>query len=376
MSLLRITRACLGLLGAAGVALLGAVPAGAFTLRLAVPDGQPMTFGSACSGVGCLAGGDLPRTTDNRGEIALDAAPGATIEYRRDAITLAKAPAGTASGVLVAAGDGATAVLPRMLLPGAPDVDAVESDLVARLNAARSAEGLPLAQINPRLAAAADLQATWLAQDAIAYDDPAAFHVGPFDSTIGFRLAEVSFPDAGGGGEVVAAGMSPAEAVSNWLASPGHRQAILASGRLLIGVGRAAGFLVVDTHDPCTGCAEAGTGVDAASGASPPPSPVAKTAGSSSTLPSCGREQLRVRRLRSAAAGVLRLRVQAACLRAGYSYALVVREGPARRVLARRRIPGAGTISMRVRPSTEARIVRVSLKRGRRPILRQSLPIR
>ena len=372
-----ILRAGLAALSAAIAVLLGAGPAAAFTLRLAFPDGRPMTFGSACATAGCLERDEGVEFTDARGEIALEAAPGTVIEYRRDGVALAPLAPKLAAGTVLAAGDRATVVLPRMLTPAAPAIDAEESDLVARLNVERAAAGLPLAHINARLAAAADLQAAWLVQSAVAYDDPARFHLGAFGATIGFRLGEASFPDASGGGEIVAGGMTPAEAVDGWMASPSHRDAVLAPGRMLLGPARAGGFVVVTAHDPCTGCEEAGPGISAATGlAAAVPAPVATASGAAGELPPCGREQLRIRRLKYLEPDVLRLRVQATCLRPGASYGLVIREGRAGRVLAKRRIRSAGTVALRLRPAPDAREVRIRLKRDRRPIRAQSLALR
>lgn len=380
MSRSRILRAGLAVLAAAVLSLLAAAAAPAFTLRLAFEDGRPMTFGSACAGAGCLSRDDGVEPTDARGEIRLDAAPGATVEYRRDGVALVPLASGLAAGSVVVGGDRATVVLPRILTPSAPGVDAAESDLVARLNDERAAAGLPLAQINSRLAAAADFHAAWLVQSAVPYDAVARFHVGPFGSTIGFRLGEASFPDGSGGGEIVAGGMTPPAAVAGWMGSAPHREAVLAPGRLLVGPASVGGFVVVATHDPCTGCEEAGPGVGvglAGAAAPAPPVAAATTSGSGAgVVPACGREQLRIRRLKALKAGVLRVRVQAACLRPGAAYALVVREGRAGRILAKRRLPAGGTIVLRLRPAQRAQALRVRLKRDRRSIRAQSLKLR
>lgn len=365
-----IVRAGLAVLAAVFLSLLAAGPAAAvFTLKLAFPDGLPMTFGSACASAGCLQRDAGVEPTDARGEVVLDAAPGATVEYRRDDIALASLAPGVASGSVVITGDRATVVLPRMLAGAAPEVDEAESDLVTRLNGERAAAGLAPARVSARLAAAADMQAAWLVQSAVAFDDPARFHLGPFGSTIGFRLGEVSFPEASGGGEVVAGGMTPPEAVAGWMGSASHRDALLAPGSLLVGPARVGGFVVLTTHDACTGCEEAAAGTFVGAAGAP-------VATGAADLLSCGRERLRLRRLHASQPGVLRLRVQASCLRPGAAYAVVVREGRAGRVLATRRIRVAGTLALRLRPAPGARAVRVRLTRERRPIIAHLLSLR
>ena len=61
-------RGCVVLSLAAGMVASAAADAGAVTLRLAFPDGQPMTHGSACAGLGCLASG-RGAAVDERGEV-------------------------------------------------------------------------------------------------------------------------------------------------------------------------------------------------------------------------------------------------------------------------------------------------------------------
>jgi len=370
---LRNLRTGLAVVGTACIVLLCAAgQASAFTVKLVFPDGRPMTMGSACAGTGCLQRSADPAPADARGEIALDAAPGTTIEYRRDAIALAQVPLGVASGSVVAVGDRATVVLPRMLTPAAPAIDAGEADLVARFNEARAAAGVPPAQLNARLGAAADLQAAWLVQSATPLTAAETFHSGPFGSTVGFRLGEVSFPEPSAGGEIVAAGMTNAEAIAGWLASPSHREALLLPGPMLVGAGRVGGFLVVVLHDPCTGCEDASA---LSTGAASQQAATTTSGSAADRLPGCGREALRVRRLPSGTNGVRRLRVQVACLRPRAVYRLVVREGRAGRVLAKRTIRSAGTIVIRVRPASGARMLRVRLKRDRHAIRAQSLAL-
>jgi uncharacterized protein YkwD len=378
---------------AAGFGLHAAGGAAAFTLKLVFPDGSPMTYGSACAGEGCLQRGDRLQPTDADGEVVLADGPGRAIEYRREGIALARVPPGTASGRLVAIGERTTVVLSRLLAGSAPGVDPAESDLVARLNEARAADGLPLAQLNAPLSAAADMQAAWLTRSGVTYERPDLFHVGPFDTTVSFRRGEVSLPDPAVGGEVAEAGAANAgEAVSDWLASEPHREQVLAPGRLLIGVGRVSGFIVVDTHPPCAGCEQAGPGIRAA-GPLPPPAaaapgalrPVAASPAPTATMPvatsrvadrarSCGREQLRVRRLGDRD-GRLRLRVRTSCLRHA-RYALIVREGTSGRVLRTREISRAETMTLHLRPSRTARSLRIELRRNDRAVVARAVPLR
>ena len=374
-------------LAAAVVLALAARDARAFTLRLAFPDGQPMTHGSACGGAGCLSRGEAMFDTDDAGEVELPGQP-QTVEYRRDGIDLSQAPPATASGSLPAVGDRATATMLHLLLPGAPEVDAVESDLIARINEARAAEGLKRAQINHRLAASADLQAAWLARSELPLNRLDLLHVGQYDTTLGFRRAEVSFPGPTQGGEVAATGASNAEAVGDWLASGSHRATLLAPTAGLIGAARAGGFLVVQTHPLCENCEQAGAGVRSNEVTPPPPiappaafAPAAGTSAGTSgssvagSAAACGRERLRVWRIADRR-GRVRVRAQTRCLRPGARYALVVRQNEIGKLLAQRRITRAGRVTLRLRPSRSARSLRVKLKRDGRAVVARTLSLR
>jgi hypothetical protein len=298
------------------------------------------------------------------------------------------APVGVASGSLLAVGDHATVVLPHLLVGSSPDVDAIESDLVARLNEARAAQGLPLAQINPRLATAADYQATWLVQTGATFSDADQFHTGPFQTDMSFRHGEVSMPEPRSGGEIAEAGGTVAEAVGDWMASPEHRAQILAPGPLLMGAARAGSFLIVDTHKPCAGCTQAGTGTRLDGSPAPPPPPVSlaaapppppvPTIGSStvdSSAPSCGHERLATRRLRSVH-GRLRLRIGTSCLRPGARYVLLIRQNATGRLLRTLRIMRAGTMTLRLRPARSASSLRIKLKRDGRAIVGRTMALR
>ena len=389
----RARRVALAVVLAIGFAGVPAAQAGAFTLRLAFPDGQPMTYGSACSKVGCMQRGEGVASTDSNGEIYL---PGSvkTIEYRRDGLVLGMAPAGAASGTLSAIGDRATVVLPRLLTGSEPALNAIESDLVARLNDARAAQGLSLAQINPGLAKAADMQATWLVQSGVTFAEPGSFHSGPFQSDMAFRKGEVSLPDPASGGEIAEAGGTTAETVGDWLSSPLHRELILAPGKLLIGAANVGIFTIVATHRPCDGCVQAGTGTPlsadqpplAPGGQAPPPALVpaappvvaaVTTAGSgvAPALPACGRERLTTRRLHSRY-GRVRLRVSTQCLRPRARYALLVRQGATGRLLRTVRITRAGAMTLRLRPARSATRLRITLKRDARVIISRMMSLR
>lgn len=378
---------------ATAVVLWVCTDAPATTLKLVFSDGQPMTYGSACSGEGCLVRGAGVQSTDAAGEVVLADAPDRVVEYRRDGIALMDVPLGVASGRLLAVGERATVVLARMLLAGEPAVDAVESDLVARINAERGARALAPAVLNTRLSAAADLQATWLNGSSPGLPLPLLSHIGPFGSTLSFRLGEVSFPEPAGGAEVAAAGLSSPEAISAWMASEPHRDQLLAPGALLIGVAKVGSVMIVTTHPPCAGCEPlpAGSGPGAlgpdgralggtpASGGTPaglgtPASPAASAvAGSGGRAgSSCGDEGLGVRRLR-ARNGRLRLRVAVRCLRSGARYTLSVSQRPSRSILATRKIDGRGPITLALRPSRRTRTLRISLKRGRRVVAGRSV---
>ncbi len=384
-----LRRAAVALSVAVGFGACAAADAGAFTLTLVFPDGQPMTYGSACAGVGCLGRNDRVDRTDDRGRVFLPDQP-RTIEYRRDGIPLGLAPVGFASGTIIAVGSSASVILPRMLIGSQPGVDAVESDLVARLNEVRAAQGLPLAQMNSRLAKSADFQATWLTQSG-ALLEPSVFHVGPFGTDLAFRHGEVSLPDPASGGEIAEAGGSIDAAVTDWLSSPEHRQQILAPGQQLIGAARSGSFLIVQTHKPCAGCEQTGTGVRSNAPPPPPPPPVvaqappagaapaAPTVGSTSAkpepLPGCGREQLAARRLQNRG-GRVRLRIGTRCLRPGARYVLIVREGTAGRVLRTMTIKRAGTATLAVKPARTAKRLRISFKRNGRAIVGRTMTLR
>jgi hypothetical protein len=283
-----------------------------------------------------------------------------------------------------------------MLFGSAPDVDAAESDLVAQINSARAAQGLAPAVLDVRLSRAADLQATWLASGVIGLALPALSHLGPFGTTPAFRLGEVSFPEPATGGEIASGGATPAEAMTMWLASAPHRDQLLAPVAPLIGVGEAGSVIIVDLHAPCGGCQALSPGAGAPGALSPAGVPAATSAGvkagaptgpsapnhgssssasspsSSSSSSSCRVEQMRVQHLRTLH-GRLRLSVGVQCLRPGARYTLSVLQRPSRSLLATRRVRGAGTLLLALRPSRTTRSLRVKLKRNGRAVLARSV---
>jgi hypothetical protein len=379
---------------AAGFVLSSSAAAPAMTLRLAFPDGQPMTYGSACSGQDCLLRGPSLAMTDAEGEVRLAPTSDRIVEYRREGIDLTLAPFSSASGQAKVDGERATVVFPRVLQSSAPAVDSAEWDVAARINEERGALGLAPAQLNVRLSAAADLQATWLSSSAVGLALPLLSHIGPFGSSIDFRLAEVSFPEPRSGAEIASAGMTPAEAVTHWLLSKPHRDVLLAPGELLIGVGQVGSVIIVDTHEPCFGCAPAADGsagapagnsgsggstallapgTSGASGASGAPSRAPGSTGG--RAPSCGAEKLRVTRLRDRRRR-LRLRVSVGCLRSGSGYTLAVLQRPSRRNLTNRRIAGAGALTLALRPARNASALRVKLKRNGRAVAARTVSAR
>jgi hypothetical protein len=363
-----------------------AADAGAVTLRLAFPDGQPMTHGSACAGLGCLANG-RGAAVDERGEVDLPDFP-RTVEWRREGISLPAAPIGVASGTVFAVGDRASATLPRLLVGSTPVVDATESDLVARLNEARAGQGLPLAQINPRLSSAADMQATWLRTSGATVLQPDRFHVGPFGTDLTFRHGEVSLPDPDSGGEIAEAGATADQTVSDWLSSAEHRRQVLAPGPVLVGIGQAGPFTIVQTHRPCAGCVQAGTGTRLGAPAPPPaaaaagsasavpaPAPTIGSSDATTLLPACGRERLTAQRLQKRH-GLVRMRVSAQCLRRGARYVLMVRQNTAGRVLKTLRITRAGTSLLALRAGPSTKTLRMRLKRDGHVVVVRTMALR
>ena len=125
---------------AAGFVVVASEEAAAVTLKLAFSDGRPMTYGSACSGHGCLQRGADIGQTDAGGRVVLADAPDQIVEYRRDGVDLSLVSLGAAAGRLQAVGE-RTVVLPRLLTGTAPAIDAAEADVVSRINASAAPGG-------------------------------------------------------------------------------------------------------------------------------------------------------------------------------------------------------------------------------------------
>ena len=238
-----------------------------------------------------------------------------------------------------------------MLIGSAPAVDAVESDLVARLNEARAAQGLPLAQLNPKLSAAADYQATWLAQSGV--DDPAARplprravrfrpRVPPRRGVApgrGRRAARSPRPAArstrrcptGCRPRSIARSCSRRAGCSSAPAAPARssssRRTARATGASRPAPGRAGTPPLPPIVAPA---AVAPTPVVAAPAAAPAPPP----------RPACGRERFAARRLANRG-GRVRLRVAMRCLRPGARYVLLIRQGTTGRLLRTMRVKRA-----------------------------------
>ena len=368
---------------AMGLVLLAAPDAPAFTLKLVFPDGQPMTYGSACNGDGCLQRGAITGYTDFNGEISLGKPSDGIVEYRRDGIDLSQVRAGDASGRVRAEGAQATVVLPWLLSGTTPALDAVEADVAARVNEARRARGLAPATLDGRLSTAADLHATWLSSGNFGLGLPALSHLGPYNSTLAFRLGSVSFPEPVSGSEIAAAGSSAAEVITTWLGSAPHRERVLEPGPLLLGVARVGNVIIVDTHPPCTTCPQtaSATGDARAPARTGTPVPLSgSSTGGGATGPgssgaraaSCGAERLRVKRLRNRR-GRMRLSVGVQCLRPGARYTLSIMQRPSQSVLLTRRIPGAGTLLLALRPRRTTHTLRIKLKRNGAAIAARSV---
>jgi uncharacterized protein YkwD len=106
--------------------------------------------------------------------------------------------------------------------------------LLAAINAARAAAGVaPLTATAP-LSSAATWQSQALAQ--AGYLD----HTAPDGSTLVVRLARVRWHGVQAG-EDLAVASAPGEAVSMWLASPGHRENLLRPSFRTVGLGLAHG---------------------------------------------------------------------------------------------------------------------------------------
>jgi uncharacterized protein YkwD/stress response protein SCP2 len=123
--------------------------------------------------------------------------------------------------------------------PSAPPADTSTSrllaDVAALTNVERARAGLPALAIVPLLAAAAQAHsADMAARDFFAHESPEGSQVWDRVLAVGYRYAKVA--------ENIAAGQrTPAEAVTGWMNSPGHRRNILDPELQQIGVGYVVG---------------------------------------------------------------------------------------------------------------------------------------
>ncbi|MFI9151723.1 CAP domain-containing protein [Streptomyces sp. NPDC053367] len=126
-----------------------------------------------------------------------------------------------------------TALWARPLGPG--DLARTEAEVVALTNRERAAAGLPPLAGDPALTRAAQAHsADMVARDFYAHTAPDGSR--PWDRAAAAGAARRSI------GENIACGQrSPAEVVTGWMNSPGHRANILAPGFTHIGVGFAGG---------------------------------------------------------------------------------------------------------------------------------------
>jgi uncharacterized protein YkwD len=128
------------------------------------------------------------------------------------------------------------AVVPSASAGASKSARAYQSALVSAINGARAANGLPPLHVDSRLTTAAKEQSSYLAS-AGKLD-----HTGPGGTSVYARLTQQGFHGRMVG-ENLAAGMGPAATVQAWLASPGHRQNLLAPQFHMLGVGVVMGSL-------------------------------------------------------------------------------------------------------------------------------------
>jgi uncharacterized protein YkwD len=137
------------------------------------------------------------------------------------------------SGLLVIVATALVAA-PALAEPPLGCPSAFELEVVDLVNAERSQLGLAPLQMDVRLMEAAQLHS-----DDMASNDFVG-HTGSNGSSPGQRIEAAGYQPWLAWGENVAAGQTtPAQVVSAWLASPGHRANILSTNFVHIGVGHA-----------------------------------------------------------------------------------------------------------------------------------------
>jgi uncharacterized protein YkwD len=109
-----------------------------------------------------------------------------------------------------------------------------QSSLLTAINSARAAAGVAPLRASATLTSAAIWQSQALAR--AGYLD----HTSPDGSTLIDRLARVRWSGMAAGEDLAVAG-APADAVSMWLQSPGHRENLLRPSFRTVGLGLARG---------------------------------------------------------------------------------------------------------------------------------------
>lgn len=264
-----------------------------------------------------------------------------------------------------------------------PAVDAVERDLLARIDGLRAGH-TPL-QSHPQLAAAAHAQAAWLvglSPDAVSGLTAHTGHCGG-PGCPAQRAAQAGWPDPGTVlAEVIQLGgrshapspqVANAAAISAWQASPLHREQLHAAGWVYAGVAVAGDMTVVIFGRACTvALCLPGTG----HGALLPPllgqAPAGATNGGAAAGSRTGASPPQAGRcapsglVRVLARGERRVRVELrmTCRRPGMRYRMRVRDGRRKRTATLRRSRAVFTVPA----SRRARWLRVTVAEGRRPL--------
>lgn len=126
-----------------------------------------------------------------------------------------------------------TAPAAAQACPAPPDPAALREAVLARVNAERAAVGLPGLTQSRRLTLAAQGHACGLARRE------RLSHRGGLGSSLRLRLRRVGYPMALAGENLALGQDSPAQAITGWLGSPGHRANLLMAGAEDFGLGVA-----------------------------------------------------------------------------------------------------------------------------------------
>ncbi|SFJ05541.1 CAP domain-containing protein [Jannaschia pohangensis] len=119
-------------------------------------------------------------------------------------------------------------VLVLMLLAALPVDAAPMADALDLASRERARVGLSALRHDPRLAAAAEVQATFMAREG------RIGHVGPGGSSFGDRIRATGYQGCYGAENVAAGQRTSAAVTRSWMGSDGHRQNIL-NGRMTDG---------------------------------------------------------------------------------------------------------------------------------------------